>query len=291
MRHPLHRTFRLPATFVSLVEFIMDGLDPNDPDVWRYAEWIDRGGDLFCGDLDPSLLGEPPSGDDPRALCGELTYHFQPLEILPFCWNGGDALHYGWAVLAPELDAEDHLCVSFAPVDDRALWLGDNTKEALENLLVGSVANWSARGGPEKRREPPAEDARWAPVCRALGLRPDLGSTQIAAGARSKRAIRPVVPQGWRYEPTGDGIGVLADAAAFAPGTVRVDHPWDSEAYEPSARRFLADGYPGSALCVLKSLSSYDRTTVILMREAYRQLGRELHAERAELWLRLHPSD
>ncbi|MFC5832787.1 hypothetical protein [Nonomuraea insulae] len=288
MHHPLHRTFQLPGTFVSLVEFLMDELDPKDPDVWRYAEWIDRGGDLFCGDIDPSLLGQPPGSDDPQALCGELAYHFQPLEILPFCWNGGDALHYGWAVLAPEVDAEDHLCVSFAPVDDRAVWLGDNTKEALENLLVGSVANW---GGPGSGRKSPAEDTRWAAVCRALDLRPDLGSSQITAGARSKRAIRPAVPQGWRYEPTGDGIGVLADAAAFAPGTVRVDRPWDSDDYGPLAGRFLADGYPGSALCVLKSLTSYDRAAVRLMGEAYRQLGRELHVERAELWLRLHPSD
>ncbi len=64
-------------------------------------------------------------------------------------------------------------------------------------------------------------------MCRALDLRPDLGSSQITAGARSERAIRPAVPRGWRYEPTGDGIGVLAGAAAFAPGTVRADRPWD----------------------------------------------------------------
>lgn len=78
MHHPLHRTFRLPATFVALVEFLMDGLDPKDPDVWRYAEWIDRGGDFLCGDIDPSLLGQPPGSDDPQALCGELAYHFPP---------------------------------------------------------------------------------------------------------------------------------------------------------------------------------------------------------------------
>jgi hypothetical protein len=290
VHHSLHRSLRLPATFVALAAFLMDGLDPEDPDVWSYASWMDRGGDLFCGDISASLLGEPPGSDDPQIRCGELGYSFQPLEILPFCWNGGDGLHYGWAVLAPELDADDHVCVSFAPGDDQACWLGDNTKEALENLLVGAMANWTTRGR-EQGLASPAEDARWAAVCRALDLRPDIGSPRITPGARSKQAIRPEIPPGWRYESTDDGIGVLAPAAAFAPGTVRVKDPWDSDEYLPQARRFLADGYPASALCVLKSLMSYDRATVQLMREAYEQLGRELHAERAELWLRLHPSD
>ncbi|WP_026413050.1 hypothetical protein [Actinomadura oligospora] len=284
MSHPWHRSFRIPATFTALAEFVMDGLDPGDPDVWRYASWMDHGGSLFCGDLEPALLGMPGSGDVPEQFCGELAYHFQPLEILPFCWNGGDALHYGWAVLAPELDADDHPCVSFAPVDDRAWWLGDTTKQALENLLVGTVAG-------ARERPSPAEEPLWAEVCDALGLRPDLESTEITPGARSKRDLRPEVPPGWRYEPSGDGIGVLAEASAFAPSSVPVDKPWDQDEYLPWARAFLDEGYPGSALCVLKSLSSHSRASVELMREAYRRLGRDLHVERADLWLSLHPSD
>ncbi|MEV3927271.1 hypothetical protein [Actinomadura coerulea] len=260
-------------------------MDPKDPDVWRYASWVDRVGTLFGGDIAADLLGEPSVSDDPRGLCGELCYHFQPLEILPFCWNGGDGLHYGWAVLAPELDAEDHICVSFAPVDDWAVWLGDNTKEALENLLSGEMANW-AKWGREQGLQSPAEDERWPAVCRALDLHPHIGSPQIGPGARSKRTIRPEVPLNWRYEPTGDGIGVLAEAAAFAPDIVH--RPWDSDEHLSLTRWFLDDGYPGSALCVLKSLGGYDRPIVQMMREAYQQLGRALHVERAELWLRLN---
>lgn len=235
----------------------MDGLDPEDPDTWRYASWIDRGGDLFCGDIDATLLGMPTESGDPRGLCRELAYHFQPIEILPFCWNGGDGLHYGWAVLAPELDADDYVCVSFAPVDDEAAWLGDDTREALENLLVGRLADWTAHGR-EQGLMSPVEDERWTAVCCALDLRPDIGFGQITPGARSERLIRPKVPLGWRYEPTEDGIGVLAESSAFAPETVRVDSPWDFDNYRPLARRFLADGFPGTALCVLKSLSYYD---------------------------------
>lgn len=284
--HPSHPSFRLPATFVALAEFLMEDLDPADPDVWAYCSWMDRGGDLFCGDLDSILLGQPHEGADPLALHSELAYVFQPLEILPFCWNGGDGLHYGWAVLAPELDADDHPCVSSAPVDDRAYWLGDDTKQALENLLVGVMAGWRRRARPEDGPSP-AEGSNWKAVCRALDLRPDYDSALITPGARSSLDLRPRVPSGWRYEPTGDGIGVLADAAAFAPVSVTVDEPWDQDEYLPWARSFLAEGYPGSALCVLKSLS-YDPASVELMRDAYRQLGRDLHVERAELWLSLH---
>lgn len=287
-RHPLHPAFQLPEIFCDLVDFVMDGLDPADEDVWHYASWLDQGGDLFCGDLDTHLLGQPADLDDPQSLCGELNYHFQPLEILPFCWNGGDALHYGWAVLAPELGASDHPCVSFSPMDDHAVWLGDDTKQALESLLVGVMAGWTA-WGRERGQQSPDGRQLWRDACRALKLRPDLGSAAITPGARSKRGLRPDVPPGWRYVPTDDGIGVLAEAGAFAPGTIRVKNPGDLDGWRTTARVFLDDGYPGSALAVLKSLSLYEPATVALMREAYGRLGRDLHAERAELWLRLHP--
>lgn len=288
MRHPLHPSFSLPDTFTALVEYLMEGLDPADPEVWQFGSWLDRGGDVFCGDVSPSLLGEP--NDDPLALCGELAYVFQPMEILPFCWNGGDGLHYGWAVLAPELDSPDQPCVSFASLDERAVWLGDDTRQALENLLVGALANWHDRGRAQGLPSP-AEDFRVLALCRALDLRPDFASPWITAGARSTRELQPVVPQGWRYAPTDDGIGVLAPAAAFDADTAHPAHPADVEDNRQLARGFLDRRLPGSALCVLKSMSCYDTATVCLLAEAYRQLGRRLHVERAELWLRLHSSD
>lgn len=45
-------------------------------------------------------------------------------------------------MLAPETDADDHPCVSFSPMDGHAVWLGDHTRQALENLLVGTLAGW-----------------------------------------------------------------------------------------------------------------------------------------------------
>lgn len=279
MRHPLHESFRLPVVFDALRAFVLDGYDPEDGlEVYEVA-W-EKCGSLLCGDLDTVLLDSSPDISDPP----ELGYQNQPMEIVPFGHNGGDGLHYGWAVLAPELDLDDHPCVSFAPVDDHAVWLGDNTKQALESLLVGSMASWQAWGRTQGQTSP-ADDPRWTELCRALGLRPDIGSPDITAGARSSRAIRPTVFPGWRYEPTDDGIGVLAEAAAFAP----IVSSWDDDEVIAHARELLAAGYPASALCVLKAPYP-DREAVETMRDAYQALGRTLHVERAAAWLRQNPS-
>ncbi|WP_433510102.1 hypothetical protein ACQP2T_40330 [Nonomuraea sp. CA-143628] len=282
MIHPLHRSFRLPATFDTLRAFVLDGFDPEAGlEIYEIA-WK-KCGSLLCGDLDAVLLDPSPDTSDPL----ELGYQNQPIEIVPFGRNGGDGLHYGWAVLAPEMDLDDHPCVSFAPVDDHAVWLGDTTKQALENLLVGSVAGWvewgRAQGWPS-----PANDPRWTELCRALDLRPEIGSPEITGGARSSRAIRPTVPPGWRYEPTDDGIGVLAEAAAFAPVAVEVGPSWDGDEHIAHARELLVAGYAASALCVLKATYP-EREVVQTMRDAYKALGRTLHVERAEAWLRQNP--
>jgi hypothetical protein len=90
--------------------------------------------------------------------------------------------------LAPELDLDDHPCVSFAPVDDHALWLAIPPNRRWRT----SWAEWGhAPGLPA-----PADDPRWTELCRALDLHPDAGSPDITAGARSNRAISPTVPLG-----------------------------------------------------------------------------------------------
>jgi hypothetical protein len=272
-----------------LRDFLLDGFDPGDSTrSMLHSHVSDKVGSFLGGDLDIMLLYPATDIDDPDNPwdrdAAELMYTNQPIEIIPFSWNGGDGLHYGWAVLAPELDPDDHPCVSFAPVDESACWLGDQTGQALENLLVGAVANWE-EWHREQGYPSPADDPRWATLCRALDLHPEVGSPDITAGARSKHAIRPTVPPGWRYEPTGDGIGVLADASAFAPHQEAAG--WDRDTNLAQARRYLADGYPASALCMLKDTYS-DREVMQTMRKAYQALGRALHVERTDIWLRHH---
>jgi hypothetical protein len=284
VRHPFHPTLRIPATFVALRDFILDGTDGTDVfmTAWRKVE------NFFCGDLHTYLLADEPAdgpADRPghRFAHGELGYRYQPVEIVPFCRGGVDGLHYGWAVLAPELDLADQVCVSFAPVDDDACWLGDTTHEALENLLAGHLLSW--RQWNRDGEPPPDEDPRWRAVCDALGLHP-VGDG-ITAGARSDRAIRPVVPPGWHYEPSVDGIGVLAPASAFAPVPVEPENWDDVEERTTLARRLLADGHPASVVDLLKSTAP-ERSDLLLMRDAYRALRRDLHVERATIWLDRH---
>jgi hypothetical protein len=102
MLHPVHSSFRLPATYVALCEFLRDNRDFHDDQVPKWSNaWSDL---LLCdsGPLNP--LEDPglPVEDDPI----ELSYRSQPMEIVPFGWEGFDALHCGWAVLAPELALE-----------------------------------------------------------------------------------------------------------------------------------------------------------------------------------------
>ena len=65
------------------------------------------------------------------------------------------------------------------------------------------------------------------------------------------RLVLPTVPQGWRYFPTTDGIGVLAPRDAFSS----VDHSPDgleTAEMHSQAVAALRAGYPGTALYYLR---------------------------------------
>jgi hypothetical protein len=138
--------------FVELVEYLFEDFDDTNrafDHVWRKVNGF------FSGDISfqlalalapPGPLRDDGSSESDLPEPAELGHLGQPIELLPFCWNGGDALHYGWAVLAPELDSDDHCCVSFAPEKEAAVWLGDNTREALENLLAATLVEWQESG-------------------------------------------------------------------------------------------------------------------------------------------------
>jgi hypothetical protein len=284
VRHPFHPSLRVPEAFLDLRTYLRADFDPVNGEVCEHA-WLKVGG-FFCGDLTALLLD--PDWPNAEGQHIELGYHHQPVEIVPFCRNWGGGLHYGWAVLAPELDLDDQVCVSFAPGDGSACWLGDTTKHALENLLVGCLATWTQR---EKLngRPSPAEDPRWQALCAALDLRPAIWSPDITPGARSPRSIQPVVPPGWRYQRSNDGIGVLADESAFAPEPADLANWRHRDERVDHARRLVAAGYPASAVHVLK-YEFPERDDMLVMRDAYQALGRDLHVERADIWLSYHPS-
>ena len=277
--HPVHR---MPTILSAVMEwgatFPLERPRRREP---SRASRIDSacGAVLNCANLDPSLFG--------RAANGELQYPNHPFEVVPFGWNGGSGLSYGWAVLDEHQDPSTYSCVSFAPGDEGgARWLGDSTREALENMMVGAERYWELY---EKDHMPsPVTKPNWASVCAAAGLAPRLDRTDISAGARSTRVIAPHVPSGYRFEPSPDGTGVLADASAFGDAPIEIDPAWYEDDHIAVARQHLAAGRPAAALLVLKATraeSPARAPTVEAMRDAYLALGRPFMASRANYWL------
>ena len=106
-----------------------------------------------------------------------------------------------------------------------------------------------------------------------------------------ERRIAPRVREGQRFEPSPDGTGVLAPAAAFGSAPIVIDAKWYEDEHIAVAREHLAAGRPAAALLVLKATraeSSEWVPTVEAMRDVYVALGRPFMAARAAYWLGQH---
>lgn len=279
MRHPIDG-FRIPAPIVRIFDYLAGLEEAEYLEPWelqlRFAPLL--------YDFSPDLLGARswPLPDLPRETCQELGYLTTPFELSPVSWNGGDGLHYDWVVHAPELDADDFPMVSFAPLEDGAVWLGDDTAQGLGNLMVGR-----RKGRLEFDREDPLGTAEWETLASLIGRRPVPDDERITAGARSELSCVPRVPDGYRFEDGPDGVGVLAPAHSF--GDLDFEGmPGEPELFEREARRLAAEGMHAGALVLLKNLRAWepgDASIVTRMREAYLALGRPMHAARAATWL------
>lgn len=241
---------------------------------------------LIGADLDGRQLAElglRPELDplDPRCA-GELAYgRWVPFEVVPFAWQGGDALHYGHLVMAEELGDEDWICVSFAPADEVVSWLGDDTAHALANLLATTEAHEDADA--DDRDALRAERAR---LTAALAL--PVGQV-LGRGARSRRRAAPHVPAGYRHVGGRTGVGVLAPEHAFSALDVATVA---FEALEDRAAAALSEGHPATALQLLalqrrEADGEGERSACERMIAAYEALRRPVMARRVEAHLRL----
>lgn len=209
---------------------------------------------------------------------GELAYgRWVPFEVVPFAWQGGDALHYGHLVMAEELGELDWMTVSFAPSDEVVSWLGDDTAEGLANLLA--TAELFDR---EERSEPVPRAAL------AATLRLPAGAA-LGRGARSGRRATPRIPPGYHFERGARGVGVLAPHASFS-GLAPASVPF--ETIEDAASAALADGHAGTALLLLQLMRAEadgagERDACERMIAVYAALGRPTMARRVEAHLRL----
>jgi len=252
-----------------------------DPDDWR------PGWDRAYRCLEPfpdcdSLLTHLAYGDDYEP--GELHYSGHPFEVIPLFWNGGDGLHYGVAWYDEKLGPEHPPAVSYAPVDDHAVWLGDNATDGLRNLLAWYAHKVMAGSDYEQKYREKGEA-----MARVLDL--DVSTLpELTPGARSARPVNPVVPDGWRWVPGRRGIGTLAPIETFAPGDLP-DHGWDDGAWLEASEQALAKGFPGTALVAARAAyraSTGEVEAAKAMGEAYAALGRTPLVERVNHYVRMH---
>jgi hypothetical protein len=260
------------------------------------ARWIDARRDntsVLGFELDNELRASL-HGRDERSLC--FSYPKLPFEFLPFGWQGGDALQYGHLVHAPELEHDELPVGSFSPADDAGVvWLGDDTRGALQNLVSTHLRI-------------AAEDPEWGgsvedylanrvvvAFCRKFRIRlePAPDGT-LTYGGRSDRSIVPAIPPGWRYEPTSNRVGVLAKEDAFDPSDKPRRYRRGRLApFVERAAKLLGRGFPASALRQLyevheaASVDVAGEGGVVLrcMRDAYEALGREGLARRVERYI------
>lgn len=279
MRHPIDG-FPIPAPAARVLEHLSRLEEAEYLEAWelqlRFASLLyDFSSDVLAAHTWPVPITE-------REACTELAYLTTPFELTPCSWNGGDGLHYDWVVHAPELQRTDFPMVSFAPLEDGAVWLGDNTAQGLAHLMVGN-----RKGRVELGQEDPLGGEEWETLVALLGHRPDPDDERIMAGARSELCCVPSVPAGYRFEEGPDGVGVLADASLFGDLDFEA-MPGDQALFEREAARLAAEGKHAGALVLLKNLRSWepDNPCVVeQMRNAYVALGRPMHAARAAGWL------
>jgi hypothetical protein len=218
------------------------------------------------------------------AEADELRYTGHPFEIVPFAWQGADALQYAMLVHAEELAPRGPI-VSFAPSDHSGpVWLGDDAGQALANLM--GVALRHARTHYSSR-----DDREY--LARSVAAIRTLGRTLHIAPSR-----RIEVPKGWRWVADRRNMGTLAPKALFDPALgkhVHADWP-TAETELARARASLKRGFPASALAIARHVYSdcYDEGTLAaaeVMREAYAAMGRQFLVARVDAYLAVKKDD
>jgi hypothetical protein len=184
-----------------------------------------------------------------RTLPHRLRYIATSPEYFALTWLGVDGISRGYLVHTPELAHPDYPIVEFQPVsNDGLMLLGATTRSGLEASLSRELAWWMSSDKGFSPRRP-----KWEAILRRISTKYDIQPNPHKDPPISARFV-PEIPHGWRYEPTIDGVGVLAPATAFSPYPP-VIADWN-EPLQPviqSAQRALDDGYPATALHGLRA--------------------------------------
>lgn len=185
--------------------------------------------------------------------------------------------------LAPELDKDDYMCVSFAPGEKGAQWLGNNTAQALANLLKAQLKDRKITSSNKLSEK---DKKHWDDLVEVIGIDVEYYS-KIEAGGRTNLTIKPIIPENYKYVQTMDGIGVLGEKCFFSNEDSSLAQLLDLDNHIDMANKYLTLNYPASALVVLKKARHENGSSmelIELFKTAYEQLGRKDHVKRVEIW-------
>lgn len=219
--------------------------------------------------------------------CDSGRYPGVPPEFFPFARLGQDGIYYGYVIHAPELSINPSIGI-FDPIPcegcEGVKLLGNNFEDALDKLLSEALEFYSTD------EELQTIDA----IASFLNVQPNLDKRNPRY-MEYHDSILPVIPPGWHYEPSSDGIGVLAPHEAFIPNSPTCES-WSFDVSQGKGYPIIQDveaalqfteecferNAPASALFVLRELywRSGDERLFIqskeLWKNAYSQLGRPL---------------
>jgi hypothetical protein len=228
-----------------------------------------------CAALFENLTGQMLDGARAR-------YPQTPPELFPIASMGVDGVHFGFVIHAPEITAEDYPIGEICPMDtDGVILLGNNTREALENL-AGYVVNG------EKDQQQLQEILK---LYKLFGLQPneEPNKTRFSESGNGLPVI-PKIPVNWFHVPTSDGIGVLASSENFRNESFAlIKNPDEPEEYIGHADQALLDNFPATALYYLRegfwnhwTNHVHARSFSSRMIQAYKKLHRPQLAEVVE---------
>jgi hypothetical protein len=198
-----------------------------------------------------------------------------------------DSLRFGYIVHDPDLEMKDYPVGKVAEMDIGVISYGNNTVEGLENLVA--VVKYKYRHfGQENESYAIEAKERGEVLGKLFNFNADKEivvaqeEKTYDAGERILRAV-PVIPEGWHYEPSSDGIGVLAPAAQFAPE--KITEPEDTK----EIKKAIKNGYYATALLALRETlwknwhsnsDPFYEECAVLMQKVYKKMGRSKYAER-----------
>lgn len=209
--------FQMPLSYVQLVEWIYDSAQ-GDPEA--------------CTELFAECFGVGVED-------GVSGYESTPPELRTVSWPGVDGVHLGFLVHAPEVKQDDYPIAEFCPMDS------DGVSLIGQGIVSGLVALGRQWSGKPERIELPA----WQAAVAELDKR-----KPKKAETNSETNHWVVVPPQWRFQPSADGVGVLAPEELFGPQEL-VAVPADCDdfqAYVKPANAAIRKGYWAAALYYLR---------------------------------------